>query len=470
MRKTVDFIFIVIKLLGDAFLIASSFILAYFIKFKLITLDSYLSGRHYLDVLSFIIFIWLSSFALFGLYKERKGFLSEVDEVLAIFKSCLIGTIMITAFSFFYTSFPESRWVVFYALIISFFLISLFRIFLLFIQKTIKSKGIMCDKALIIGADTLGQSIATKILIDPILGYRLVGFLANQKPQEISFYLKNKLNILGKINDYKAIIQANKIDVVFLALPSLDNETMIQIADFCAKINIKLKTVPNLFELMASSVDITDLDGIPLISLKDSPLLNTLNVASKRIFDVLLSALGLFILAPIFIIVLILVKITSKGPIFYLQERVGLNGKIFNLIKFRSMKQDAEKETGPIITNDETDTRITKIGKFIRRTSLDEIPQLFNVLKGDMSIVGPRPERPFFVDKFIKEIPNFSSRHKIKGGITGWAQINGRAELTEKPEEKLRYDLYYLENWNLLFDMKIILKTIKQVLLQDNIY
>jgi exopolysaccharide biosynthesis polyprenyl glycosylphosphotransferase len=431
--------------------------------------NSSTSVESYVNALVFITLLILLALYFVGLYKEKKGVLPEVDEIISVIAGVTIGILFITAFSFFYKSFPGSRWVVLYAWLITIFFLSLSRLFIFFINRQLKKKGIGNKRALIIGADVLGQSIATKMIVDPILGYHLLGFLADKEPKETTYYLKNKLNILGSIKNYQSIIKKYNVHTVFLAIPNLDNVMILKIATFSNKNNVKFLTVPNLFELMASSVDISELDGIPLIAFKESPI-TKLNGLIKRISDLCFSLFGLILLSPLFLILSIAIKTTSKGPIFYSQERIGLNGKSFDFYKFRSMETNAEQNTGPVLAQDKNDPRTTKIGKFLRHSSLDELPQLYNVLKGEMSIVGPRPERPYFVDKYNKEIPNFMSRHKISGGITGWAQVNGRAELTVKPEEKLRYDLYYIENWSLLFDLKIIIKTIAQVLMQKNVY
>ncbi|MFH1428200.1 MAG: undecaprenyl-phosphate glucose phosphotransferase [Candidatus Margulisiibacteriota bacterium] len=467
-QRIINTLFIGFKLLSDIVIINISFILSFVVKFKIINVDD-TSIEPYLDALFFVTILWLVSFYFVGLYRERKGILPELDEVLAVIAGVTIGTVMVTAFSFFYKNFPGSRWVVLYTWFISTFLLSFSRLFIFFIHRHLKKKGVGNKRALVIGADVLGQSIATKMIVDPILGYHFVGFLADSQPKEITYYLRKKLNILGKISDFKSVIKTQMINTVFLALPKLDNAKVLEIATYCSEHNITFQTVPNLFELMASSVDISELDGIPLIALKES-MFSPFNRGVKRLFDIISSLTGLVILSPIFLITALAIKLTSPGPVFYRQERVGLNGSTFSFYKFRSMKIDAEKITGPVLAQDKNDPRATSIGKFLRHTSLDELPQLFNVLKGDMSLVGPRPERPYFVDKYNKEIPNFVARHTIRGGITGWAQVNGRAELTVKPEEKLRYDLYYIENWSLLLDVKILIKTFSQVLLQKNVY
>ena len=468
-QRIASILLILFKVVTDIFIIDLSFILSFVVKFKLITVHSNTSIEPYRNVLFFITVLWLLSFVIVGLYKERKGLLPEVDEVFAVFNGVLMGIVMITAFSFFYKDFPGSRWVVFYTWMISFFLLSVSRLTIFYICKLLKKSGYMNKNALIIGVDILGQSIATKIVVDPICGYSLIGFLADELPKEVSFHMKNKINILGKILDYKKVIEDKKINTVFIALPQFDNSKLLEIASYCIKNNIDLKTVPNLFDLMSSSVDISDLDGIPLISLKEFNL-TPLNSFFKRFFDLFVSIIIVILLSPIFMVIALAVKFTSNGPILYRQKRVGKDGKPFIFLKFRSMGEDAEEKTGPVLAQDKDDPRLTKIGKFLRSTSLDELPQFFNIIMGDMSLVGPRPERPYFVEKYSKEIPNFAMRQKVKGGLTGWAQVNGRGELTVKPAEKLRYDLYYIENWSLLFDIKIIFKTIFLVITRKHVY
>jgi exopolysaccharide biosynthesis polyprenyl glycosylphosphotransferase len=307
------------------------------------------------------------------------------------------------------------------------------------------------------------------MLVDPIIGYKYIGSLADEKPSEVTFYMEDKLKILGTVADFHRIQQQYQIEAVFLALPKLDSQDILNIATYCDQNGLSFQTVPNLFELMASSVNIADLDGIPLLSFKESPI-TPVQGTLKRMFDIIIASFSIIILSPLFLLLYLAVRLTSPGPAIYKQVRTGLDGKPFDFYKFRSMRIDAEKLSGPVHAQDKNDPRVTPIGKFLRHSSLDELPQLFNVLKGDMSLVGPRPERPYFVDKFSEEIPNFMARHKIRGGITGWAQVNGRAELTLRPEEKLRYDLYYIENWTLMLDIKIIIKTFVQVFQRKHVY
>jgi exopolysaccharide biosynthesis polyprenyl glycosylphosphotransferase len=225
--------------------------------------------------------------------------------------------------------------------------------------------------------------------------------------------------------------------------------------------------VPDLLELMTSRVRIQELYGIPFIRIKGVPM-TTWNLIVKRSFDVVVSGICLILASPVLASIALLIKLDSRGPIYYSQERVGLDGRPFRLLKFRTMRVDAESGTGPVWAKKD-DPRKTRIGGFLRRFSLDELPQLLNVLRGEMSIVGPRPERQHFVDQFKKEIPKYLDRHRVKTGMTGWAQVNGLRG-NAPIEERTKFDVYYVENWSLVFDLKIILKTVRAVIFGTDAY
>jgi exopolysaccharide biosynthesis polyprenyl glycosylphosphotransferase len=263
------------------------------------------------------------------------------------------------------------------------------------------------------------------------------------------------------------LIKSHNIDVVLIALNEEEHSNLHNLVRDCQGLNVEMMMVPDILELMTSLVQIKHIEGIPFLGIK-SPALSTWNSIIKRTFDLVLASSILFIASPFLLIIAILIKLDSKGPIIYFQERIGLNGEVFRVIKFRSMRTDAEHATGPVWSK-KHDSRATRIGKILRRLSLDELPQLINVIKGDMSVVGPRPERQHFVEQFKKEVPRYLERHRVRTGMTGWAQVNGlrgNASITERT----KYDIYYIENWSLTFDLKIIFKTIHAVLFGNDAY
>jgi Undecaprenyl-phosphate glucose phosphotransferase len=232
---------------------------------------------------------------------------------------------------------------------------------------------------------------------------------------------------------------------------------MIELLDITSRECIDVKVVPDLLQVIALRARLEDLDGVPVININE-PSLQGVNALVKRAIDIAISSAALLLLAVPIAVIAALVRITSKGPAFFRQERMGLDGKPFTIVKFRSMLDDAERETGPVWTQRD-DPRVTAVGRFLRRSNLDEVPQLWNVLRGDMSIVGPRPERPHFVEQFKHRIPQYMLRHKVKAGLTGWAQVNGWRGNTEL-EKRIEYDLYYIENWSVRLDLKIMWLTI----------
>jgi len=254
------------------------------------------------------------------------------------------------------------------------------------------------------------------------------------------------------------------VDEVIIALPQASHEELLEMISVCESARVAVRIFPDLFQIVASEVSISDLDGLPMLTVRDVALRGW-KLAVKRTLDLCVSGLGLIALSPFMLLVALLIKLESRGPVFYTQVRVGLDGKPFHMIKFRSMRPDAEQASGPVWATAD-DPRKTRLGSFLRATSIDELPQLINVLVGEMSLVGPRPERPVFVEQFRQVVPRYMERHKEKAGMTGWAQVNGLRGDTSIIE-RTKYDLYYIENWSLLFDLKIILRTIINVFRRD---
>ena len=259
----------------------------------------------------------------------------------------------------------------------------------------------------------------------------------------------------------------NRIDDVLIALPHAPHQEILDIVSRCEPAHVNIRVFPDLFQIMATEVSINDLNGVPLVTVRDAALRGW-RLTLKRVVDLIIGAFILILTSPVLLLLAILVKLDSPGPAFHIQERVGLDGKPFLCLKFRTMKVNAEAQTGPVWAS-KNDPRRTRIGAFLRRFSIDELPQFINVLLGDMSIVGPRPERPAFVEQFTQEIPRYMERHREKAGITGWAQINGLRGDTSI-EERTRYDVWYVENWSIWLDFKIMMRTVIEMVRGRNAY
>jgi len=325
--------------------------------------------------------------------------------------------------------------------------------------------GLGLKRILIAGSGELGRLVADKIIEHRELGYQIVGFVDNRAAGDHLGY--RGLPLLGTIDEAAQIALRETVDHLYVALPPDQHLQMIELIEATSRECIDVKVVPDLLQVIALRARIEDLDGVPVINVNDVPL-QGFNSLVKRGIDVAISAAALLLLAIPLGLVAALVRLTSRGPIFYRQERMGLDGKSFTIVKFRSMTDDAERDTGPVWTQ-RNDPRVTAFGRFLRRSNIDELPQLWNVLRGDMSIVGPRPERPHFVEQFKHRIPQYMLRHKVKAGLTGWAQVNGWRGNTAL-EKRIEYDLYYIENWSVSLDLKIMWLTLTKSFFHKHAY
>jgi Undecaprenyl-phosphate glucose phosphotransferase len=297
--------------------------------------------------------------------------------------------------------------------------------------------------------------VLRRIEIYPELGIKVMGFLT-RKREEVGNKIKN-IPILGVYEELDKVLSDSEIDIFFIAISVNEYDYFESLIKKVEGHLSEIKVVPASYEFLSLRGGMDELGDLPIVNLQSSPLYGWDSVF-KRMFDLILGTLILVIVSPMILIISLLIKLTSKGPIFYRQERVGMDGRIFQMLKFRTMKVDSEKETGPIWAK-ENDPRRTKMGAFLRKTSLDELPQLFNVFRGEMSLVGPRPERPHFVEEFRNQIPLYMLRHKTKAGMTGWAQVNGWRGNTSL-EKRVEHDLYYIQNWSIGFDMRILFVTL----------
>jgi Undecaprenyl-phosphate glucose phosphotransferase len=294
------------------------------------------------------------------------------------------------------------------------------------------------------------------------MGIKTIGFVEERPDRWTS-----DLDVLGRFTDLPEIIGKYQISHVFIALPMSRYDDARRVFGILSQTCVEVRLVADVPNLAGLSLTTTNLDGLPVIGLRENPHLG-LNLVVKRAMDVLLALVGLVLLSPVFLLIALAIKLTSKGPILYCQERCSLNGETFKMLKFRSLRVDAEVQTGPVWAAKD-DPRRTRLGSFLRKTSLDELPQLINVLRGDMSLVGPRPERPVFIQKFTRTIPSYMARHRVKAGITGWAQVNGWRG-NSSLRKRIQYDLYYITHWTPWLDMRILWMTVFRGLVNKNAY
>jgi len=470
--------FRLLRLLIDIVAIPIVFVLAYSLKFKLAVLahlfafEGYVyqhaQVEPYLNAMGLILVIWIPTFYLCGMYRPCVGLMPEVDEFIAIFKGVTVATVMTMAITFLFKFFPESRYVVFYAWMLSLFILSVLHMCIHRLEIRALRRGKDTIRTLIIGADSVAQDIVERILQYPSMGYKYIGNMCAVRPEKIHFHLQNDFLILGAPENYEAQIAETRPDVIMVTDAS-GIPDLVALHAYCLRHKCVLKKVSSDASWLSSFAVFEDFDGIPLISdgVPEHPIIESL---AKVVLDYLTAIFVLVVFSPFFLFIALVIKIVSPtGPVLYRQERVGKNGKVFGMLKFRTMRPDAESKTGPVMVTKE-DSRYIPFGQFLRKTSIDELPQLINILKGEMSLVGPRPERPFFVDAFLKDIPHFQLRHVMKGGLTGWAQINGRSVLTNRPEHKIRYDLYYIKNWSFILDIKILIRTVAIVFQREEAY
>ncbi len=408
----------------------------------------------YFKLIYLIIPIWGFVFRSTGLYSPRRS-ASRIEEALKIIKSTVISVVFLIAMAYFLFQYKYSRTVVLLFVAISSFALILVRMLIRYVLRIVRRKGYNLRHVLIVGAGELGFEVANAINAVPEMGYRVTGFLT-RNDEKVGQTIKGH-EVLGVYEDIVQVMEDEDIDQVIVAIPLSSYKRMDFVLKNLMDEIVDIKVVPDVYQYITLNGGIEELNGLPIINLRESPLYGW-NMIIKRVLDIGLSFFGLIVISPLMLLLIALVKFTSKGPVFYKQERMGLDGRTFNMLKFRSMRVDAEKESGAVWAK-RGDSRRTKVGTFLRKTSLDELPQLLNVLKGEMSLVGPRPERPIFVKEFKKKVPKYMLRHKMKAGMTGWAQINGWRGNTSI-EKRIEHDIYYIENWTILFDIKILIMTI----------
>jgi len=462
-----------IYLLSDVLAIALSYFCSYYLRFRTFIPVNPERGipplKSYVAVFPLFLLLHILIFFIQGFYRTRLKRV-RIDDFFFIVLNVIFTILIVQAVMSYFSSYSQGPAPLFsmtfkishgflalYSLYVV-LLILFLRFQIYFFMKRRFARGMNLQNILIIGAGEMGVSVAQKLLEYKDLGFLIKGFLDDQKKKGETIGLYGEgIPILGPLEDLEAVLERELISDVYVALDLSNYSQILETMKAVNKYAVNIRLIPDLFQLLTLKARLEDLDGFPVISI-DEPPLRGMMLNLKRIMDVVASAVLLLCFSPLLLIFGILIKMTSKGPVFYNQERMGLDGKKFMMHKLRTMVCDAEARSGPVMCKPD-DPRVTKVGRFLRKFSIDEVPQFFNVLKGEMSLVGPRPERPVFVQQFRENIPKYMLRHKVKSGVTGWAQIHGLRQDTPI-DKRLDYDFYYIQNWSFALDLKILWKTL----------
>jgi len=457
-----------IYLINDAVASNLAMLCAWFLRFS-VKIIPVTKGQQevetYLQLLPIVTIVFPLAFAVQGLYRIRPT-RSKTEEWLSVAIGSIVATVVFSGVLLWIR--PGRRDVLYSRATLGIFLLCAI-VFVILGRAIVRAVverghrgGKRLDRVLIAGSGELARAVVERVNGHRELGFLIVGYLKNGEASKL-----DGLECLGTIDQAEQVIAEQNIDHVFVALPHASSEAMMALLDRLVRSVVAIHVVPDLLQFMVLRSRVEDLDGLPTINLSETPLEGWSRFL-KRGFDLIVATAALIVFSPVMVVVAIAIKLGDRGPIFYRQERMGLDGKPFEIVKFRSMRVGAEKDTGAKWA-EKNDPRRTRVGRFIRETSLDELPQLFNVLLGDMSVVGPRPERPQFVEQFRAEFPHYMLRHKVRAGITGWAQVHGWRGNTSM-RMRIEHDLYYIENWSLMLDLKILFMTLIHGLRHENAY
>ncbi len=457
----------------DALVILFSYALAWFIVngtpwFHVTTHNKTVMALFYLGAGVLIVPSYLILYAFFHLYTPKRVQGRRV-ELANLFKANTIGLLVISLVLYlggkneYFQNFSRPMVFLFYGINITAEV--LFRNFLRTVLRSMRSKGYNQKHLLLVGYSRAAEGFIDRVNANPEWGYKIRGILDDHEEWGKEY---KGVRVIGKIRDLNTILELNTLDEIAITLSIREYEKLERIVAGCEKSGVHTKFVPDYYNFIPTRPFMEDLQGLPIIHIRHVPLTSLPNAMVKRLVDLFGAVVALILFSPIMLVTAIVIRLTSPGPVLFSQERVGLHNKPFKMYKFRSMEvQPAAREKSQWTTPG--DPRVTPIGRFIRKTSIDEMPQLFNVLRGDMSLVGPRPERPFFVEKFKEEIPRYMIKHQVRPGMTGWAQVNGYRGDTSITK-RIEHDLYYIENWTLGFDFKILFLTFFKGFINKNAY
>jgi exopolysaccharide biosynthesis polyprenyl glycosylphosphotransferase len=471
-----------ICLLSDVLAIAFSYFCSYYLRFKTFIPVNPERGipplKPYIAVFPLFLLAHILIFFIQGFYRTRLKRV-RIDDFFFILMNVLLTILFVQAVLSYLSSYSQGPAPLFsmtfkishgflalyfvYAVLLIMFL----RFQIYFFMKRRFAKGMNLQNVLIVGAGEMGLSVAQKLLRFKDLGFMVKGFLDDQRKKgEMINVVGEGMRVVGRIDELETVLEKEQISDVYVALDLNNYSQILETMKVVNKYAVNIRLIPDLFQLLTLRARIEELDGSPVICI-DEPPLKGMMLSLKRIVDVVVSIVALICFSPFLLITGALIKLTSKGPVLYNQERMGLDGKKFIMHKLRTMVYDAEAQSGPVMCKPD-DPRVTKVGRLLRKFSIDEIPQLLNVFKGEMSLVGPRPERPVFVQQFREKIPKYMLRHKVKSGLTGWAQVHGLRQDTPI-DKRLEYDFYYIQNWSFALDLKILWKTLRKGFIDRNL-
>ncbi len=460
-----------IHVLVDAVIVACSYMLSWYIQFESyfsrFLLDpkaGYLDREIYFQSMWLLVPGYIMLYYAFNMYKPKRA-TGRQFEVVNILKANSTGIICYIGILYMLKEKDFSRSMIIIFFFLNCFFTILARLFIRKLLRLFRKKGYNIKHILLVGYSRAAEEYIKRIVGNPQWGYHICGVLDDRVPAGTLF---KGVKVLGRIDNLEVILPENKLDEIAITLALADYDRLEELVGMCEKAGVHTKFIPDYNSLIPSRPYTEDLNGLPVINIRYVPLTNTLNIMMKRIMDIACSLIGILLFSPVMIVAAIMIKASSPGPIIFKQERVGLHNKPFQMYKFRTMMQQSPSEEEKAWTVKD-DPRVTKVGRFLRKTSLDELPQLFNILIGNMSIVGPRPERPLFVERFKEEIPRYMVKHQVRPGLTGWAQVNGyRGDTSIR--KRIEYDIYYIENWTMSLDIKIMFLTIFKGFINKNAY
>jgi len=461
-QKILSQLFIV----ADALIVVGAWLAAYWFRFSVwpLPLASELPPfRTYAALAPWVAALWVTTFTLTRVYEIRR-MRSRTQEVRLLLGAHGTAILLFIAFTYLIEQYKFSRLVMLYFAVLSGVGVTMFHLAVRHALAVVRAHGYNGRNLVVVGEGPTLEGVIASIQGCPELGVRLVGVVT---PEQSAFATISGRRVLGQFSNVREVIQREHADEVLIALPPSGSHNLDRILDELKDETVDVRVVLDVHRYVTLGCEIEEFDGFPVVRINDSPHVGW-GALAKRATDFVLSAAGLVALAPLLLCIAALVKLTSRGPVLYVQERMGLDGRSFRMLKFRSMRADAEAESGAVWAA-ATDQRRTAFGTFLRKTSLDELPQLWNVLCGDMSLVGPRPERPVFVQRFRDQIPHYMLRHKVRAGITGWAQVNGWRGNTSLAR-RVECDLFYIRNWSYLLDLKILTMTLWKGFIHKNAY